>query len=216
MPTTPNAAPDWVDDAEQQVLDQALRLAPAEGFTWPMAYAAGAAAGLGRGETELLLPHGPADLAALMWRRCDARALGALGLTDPAALKIRARVRRALEAWLQAAGAEEAAARRLVGFLALPTHLVQGTRLAWESADALWRWAGDTATDENHYTKRAILAGILAPALAVRLSSGHGAAMAFVDRRIDQAMAFERWKAGVRPSDHLARVAGMLGRLRYR
>ena len=36
-----------------------------------------------------------------------------------------------------------------------------GLRLAWESADALWRWAGDTATDENHYSKRVLLAGIL-------------------------------------------------------
>ena len=64
--------------------------------------------------------------------------------------------------------------RRWTGFLALPPNMALGARLAWESADALWRWAGDTATDENHYSKRALLAGILSGALAIRLSSGRG------------------------------------------
>jgi chemotaxis protein methyltransferase CheR len=52
---------------------------------------------------------------------------------------------------------DDAAVRRWAGFLALPFNLPLALRLLWESADALWRWAGDTATDENHYSKRAIL-----------------------------------------------------------
>ena len=31
----------------------------------------------------------------------------------------------------------------------------------WRSADVLWNLAGDTATDYNHYTKRALLAKLL-------------------------------------------------------
>ena len=48
---------------------------------------------------------------------------------------------------------------------------------------------GDVATDENHYSKRAILAGILTGAFAIRLSSGRQAALQFVDRRIGNVMA---------------------------
>jgi len=211
----PGSDGDWAARTEAAVLDHALALAPSQGWTWPMTRAAGRAAGLGLGETELLLPQGPADLAALLSRRHDARALASLAGVDPQALKIRARIRSAVEARLQAAAADEAALRRWAGWLALPLHAPLALRLVWESADTLWRWAGDTATDENHYSKRAILAGILVSALAIRLQSGHGAAMAFVDSRIENVMAFETWKASRSPSTLMADLARALGKLRY-
>ena len=113
------------------------------------------------------------------------------------------------------AAQDEAAVRRWAGFLALPIHLPLALRLLWDSADQLWRWAGDTATDENHYSKRAILSGILASALAIRLSSGRDAAAAFVDARIENVMAFEKWKGGLKPSQLLSDVASALGKMRY-
>jgi ubiquinone biosynthesis protein COQ9 len=208
---------DWATTAEQQVLNAALKIAPDEGWTTRLATMAGKACGLSAGETELLLPQGPADLAALLSRRHDAQALEALAAVDPTALKIRERIARAVEARLNAAAADEAAVRRCAGFLALPSHAPLAARLAWESADVLWRWAGDTATDENHYTKRALLAGILTGAAAIRLSSGREAALAFTDRRIANVMAFETWKRTTRlkPSAFLDSVAGALGRMRF-
>lgn len=209
--------PDWATTAEQAVLDRALELAPREGWTWRMAKAAGRAQGLSEGETELLLPNGPADLAALLSRRHDLKALATLSEIDPLSLKIRERIRRAVEARLDAAAADEPATRRWAGYLALPAQLALAGGLAWESADRLWRWAGDVATDENHYSKRALLAGILTGALAVRMASGRTEALAFVDRRIENVMAYERWKATTtfRPGDILAGLAGALGRMRY-
>ena len=211
-------AQDWAATTEQQLLDQALMLAPAHGWTRRTATLAGKALGMSAAETELILPHGPLDLAALLSRRHDARALEALANVHPGNLKIREKIRRAVEARLDAAAVDEPALRNCMGFLALPGRLRLGTRLAWESADVLWRWAGDTATDENHYTKRAILAGILSGALAIRMASGRGAALAFVDRRIENVMAFEKWKATttLRPGAWLARAAESLGRVRYR
>jgi ubiquinone biosynthesis protein COQ9 len=207
---------DWADTTEQQVLDEALRLAPASGWTRRTAMAAGRAAGLSAGETELLLPHAGADLAALLSRRHDEAALAALRGVDPLSLKIRERIARAVMARSDAAAADEAALRRWAGFLALPHHLPLALRLLWDSADRLWRWAGDTATDENHYSKRAILSGVLAGALAIRLASGREAAEAFVEARIADVMAFERWKATLKPKDVLAEVAGALAKARYR
>lgn len=209
--------PDWAEATEQRVLDEALRLAPAEGWTRRMAMRAGRAAGLSDGETELLIPHGPADLAALLARRHDARMRLALKHIDPATLKVRERIRNALEARLDAAAQDEPAERRCAGWLSLPQNAALGARLAWESADVVWRWAGDEATDENHYSKRAMLAGILAGALAIRLSSGREASLTFVDRRIGDVMRFETWKASnpLRTEAMLAGVAQALGRLRY-
>ena len=91
----------------------------------------------------------------------------------------------------------------------------EGARLLWDSADAIWRWAGDTATDENHYSKRMILSGVLGPAIALRLSSGRQAANDYIFRRIADVMAFEKWKAGLPKTDIGLQIAGALGRLRY-
>jgi ubiquinone biosynthesis protein COQ9 len=198
------------------LLDAALRLAPRLGWSWPLVRQAGRDVGLSAAEAELLLPEGPRDLAALLSRRLDRDALRALEDTDPTTIKIRERIRRAVTAWLSAAGEHEHAVRRWTGFLALPGNLALGLRLAWTSADALWRWAGDTATDENHYSKRALLAEILVSGLAIRLSSGAAAAEQHVEQRIAGVMAFEKWKARARgPSDFAKRGAAFLSRLRY-
>lgn len=210
-------AAEWAAATEQALLDQALKLAPVEGWTRRMARLAGAAHGLSTAETELMIPHGPEDLAALLSRRHDARALAILSNVHPDTLKIRERIRRAVEARLDASASDEPALRRWMGHLALPQNLGLAGRLAWESADVLWRWAGDTATDENHYSKRVLLAGILSGAMTIRMASGRKAALEFVDRRIENVMAFEKWKAttAFRPSAWLARAAAGLGRARY-
>ncbi len=90
-------------------------------------------------------------------------------------------------------------------------------RLGWETSDKLWRWAGDEATDENHYSKRAILATILATTLAARLIGGHEHARKHLSDRIDNVMAFEKWKAtgAPKPSDFTQVAARFLGRMRY-
>lgn len=204
---------DWADRMEQSVLDSALGLAPRLGWNGRMVRAACEAQGLSEGDQELLLPNGARDMAVLLWRRHDDEALAALG--DPAALKIRERIARALETRLEVAMAHPEAEKRAAGFMALPTNADLVLSLTWGTADRLWRWAGDTATDENHYSKRAILSGILVSGLAIRLASGKADAMAFVDNRIENVMAYEKWKAGLKGGDLLRDVAAALGKMRY-
>jgi ubiquinone biosynthesis protein COQ9 len=215
-PAAPPAdAPDWADRAEQAVLDAALELAPDLGWNAGMLARAATRAGLSRGEAMLVLPNGPRDLAALLSARHDQQALAALAGVDPAGLKMRERIRRGVEARLDAADTDAPAVRRWAGFLSLPHNMPLALRLTWDSAEAIWRWAGDTATDENHYSKRAILSGILIATLAIRLSAGREAASAHLAARIDNVMAFEKWKAGIKPGDLARDLAGALGRLRY-
>ncbi len=206
---------DWASEAEARILDSALDLAPDTGWTARTLHLAAARAGLSDADAGLLLPNGPADLAALLSRRHDAAALAALAEVDPRSLKVRERIARAVNARVEAAAADAPAVRRLLGFLALPHHMGLGARLLWDSADVLWRWAGDTATDENHYSKRAILSGVLGPAIAIRLASGREAADAYVAHRINDVMAFEKWKAGLPKADIAAQIAGALGKMRY-
>ena len=209
------AEPDWADQMEQTVLDIAIRRAPGLGWNGQLVRAAGAEAGLSEGDIELLFPNGARDLAALLSRRHDDRAMEALSAFDPATLKIRERIARSVSARLEAAAEDVEAAKRCAGFLALPTNADLGLSLAWETADLLWRWSGDTATDWNHYSKRTILSGILIPALTMRLFDGREKADAFVAARIENVMAFEKWKAGKDFEAPLKRMTDLLSRLRY-
>jgi ubiquinone biosynthesis protein COQ9 len=206
---------DWADAKEQAVLDAALAIAPERGWGADLATRAGAVVGLTPAETDLLLPHGARDLAALLSRRCDAASLRALANTDPAALKVRERIRAGVIARLDAHRDYMPAARRCMGFLCLPSNLPLASRLLWESADVIWRWAGDTATDENHYSKRAILSGVLTAVLTTDLAQGREAAIAQLDARLANVMAFEKWKAGIKPLRLVEQAASALGRLRY-
>jgi ubiquinone biosynthesis protein COQ9 len=206
----------WAEAAEDRVLTAAIGLAPQIGWGRGLAARAAAQAGLSAADAALLLPGGARDLAALLSRRHDAQALAALAEVDPLSLKVRERIRRAVEARVRAAADDEAATRRCAAWLALPLNLPLALSLLWESADVLWRWAGDTATDENHYSKRAILSGVLASTIGVRFERGETAASEHLAAQIERVMSFEKWKAGLpKPSETLQAVAAALGRMRY-
>jgi len=208
--------PDWADEAEQRVLNAALALAETMPWNATLVSSAAERVGLSPADADLLLPDGAADLAALLSRRHDRLALVQLGALDASTLKIRERIRLGVQTRLDTAMSDEAAVRRASLFLARPDHMALAATLAWETADGLWRWAGDTATDENHYSKRAILAGILASTLGVRLAAGSERAAEYLAARIDNVMAFEKWKAQApNVAEALTQAAGWLGRLRY-
>jgi ubiquinone biosynthesis protein COQ9 len=206
---------DWAAAAEQAILDAALGLAPQWGWGAELTRRAAQAAGFSVGEALLVLPNGARDLAALLARRHDAAGLAAVASIDPTTLKVRQRIAAAVEARIEAAASQSEALRRWAGFLALPPNLPLAARLVWASADAIWCWAGDVSLDENHYSKRAILAVILVSTLAIRLSADPQAARAHLAARIDDVMAFETWKARLKPGAFAREMVGALGRLRY-
>lgn len=208
---------DWAQAAEQRMLDAAIALAPEMGWGQAMVQAAGRQAGLSEPDVQLLLPGGGRDLAALLSRRHDQQAIASLAGVDPMGLKIRERIRQAVTARVEAAAVDEAVVRRATAYLAMPTNLPLGLSLAWESADVLWRWAGDTATDENHYSKRAILSVVLINTVAARFDGGPEEAAETLDRRIENVMSFEKWKAGLpKAGDTLKDVVQAFARMRYK
>jgi ubiquinone biosynthesis protein COQ9 len=132
---------------------------------------------------------------------------------------IRERIRRLVSFRLDMLAGREEALTRALSIMAMPQNAAKALRLGWASADAMWYLAGDTATDYNHYTKRTILAGIYAATLAVFAhdkSAGKAETQAFLARRIDGVMRFEKAKAQLlRPSDEHFSLTRLIGRLRY-
>ncbi|QUL36735.1 COQ9 family protein [Erythrobacter sp. JK5] len=136
-----------------------------------------------------------------------------------AALKIRERIRTLVAFRLEAVMDIDEAVRRALAVMAMPHNAPRALQIGWRSADLMWRLAGDTATDYNHYTKRAILSGIYSATLAVFVnddSESKAKTFEFLDRRIDGVMRFEKAKAKLLNSDReLPSLTRFLGRLRY-
>ena len=134
-------------------------------------------------------------------------------------MKVRARIAALVEARLELLAGSREALRRAVAILAMPQNLARATRLGWRSADGMWRAAGDTATDYNHYTKRAILAGVYGATITVFLndeSDRWADTRAFLSRRIDGILRFEKAKARLIGNDtYRFSMSRFLGRLRY-
>ena len=136
-----------------------------------------------------------------------------------AELKIRERIRTLVSFRLEAVEHIDEAVRRAMAVMAMPQNAPRAMKLGWRSADIMWRLAGDKATDYNHYTKRAILAGIYSATLAVFVnddSEGKAKTYEFLDRRIDGVMKFEKFKHQMTSREvELPSLTRFLGRLRY-
>ncbi|MFT3997332.1 MAG: COQ9 family protein [Asticcacaulis sp.] len=173
--------------------------------------------GLSEAEVELICPNGASDIAAILWRQADAALDNPDLMAQLPMLKIRERIAALLGARLDAAAQDEKVAHRLIGHLCLPQHLGLYRRLLWDTADLIWRRAGDNALDENHYSKRTIVAGIVATALMTRLTQGQTAQDEQIARNIDQVMAFEKFKGKLplKPEDALIGAVEFLGKLRF-
>lgn len=70
------------------------------------------------------------------------------------AMKIRDRITALLATRLEIMAPDRESLRRALAIMAMPTNLARAAKIGWRSADRMWRLAGDSATDLNHYTKR--------------------------------------------------------------
>ena len=134
-------------------------------------------------------------------------------------MKIRGKIRSLIWRRLEIMGPAREAVRRGLAILAMPQNVPQAFRTGWRTADIMWRIAGDTSTDFNHYTKRMTLGAVYASTLLVWLDDQSEAwqeTAAFLDRRIDDVMKIEKLKADWRGSSGQGlSVSRFLGRLRY-
>ncbi|MDT0509103.1 COQ9 family protein [Novosphingobium sp. MMS21-SN21R] len=203
-----------------------LRLAPSiadgvafDGWTDAAVDAAAEAEGVDPALARFAFSSGPMAMITAWIARIDADMDAALSQSQLSNLSIRERIRRLVQFRLDALAGKEEALRRALAIMAMPQNVAAATRLGWSSADKMWRLAGDAATDYNHYTKRVTLGAIYAATLSVYAndsSEDHADARAFLDRRIENVMQFEKAKAKVlKPRGETFSLTRLLGRLRY-
>jgi ubiquinone biosynthesis protein COQ9 len=200
-----------------------LELFPAHatelGWTDAAFSAAVAEAGLSEGEAALACPRGAVDMFDAFAARADQAMLDRLDELDLDAMKIRQKVRAAVQVRLEAQAPYKQAAKAMTRALSRPDRAPEASRLLWRTADHIWRALGDKSTDGNFYSKRAILSGVLASTYArwfADESEDQEATWAFLDARIENVMQFEKFKASLKPVGEAAQTAlGIAARLRY-
>lgn len=214
-------------DAADMTLDE-LRLALAPAIAANAAFDGWGAEAVERAAGEigadpavarLAFADGPVQMIDAWFATIDDAMTAALPAETLGAMKVRDRIDALVTARFEALATDREALRSALAILAIPTNAARSARLAWRAADLMWRLAGDRAVDLNHYTKRTTLIGVYATTLLVFVdddSEDFVETRAFLRRRIDGVMAFERFKArfstGNREHFSLARL---VGRLRY-
>lgn len=149
-----------------------------------------------------ICPRGAVDLAVAFHEAGDSQMVAALAEADLSEMRFRDKVAFAVRKRLELCPDKEAV-RRGSTLFALPQYAPTGTRLIWGTADAIWTALGDTSEDLNWYTKRATLSGVYASTVLFWLgdeSADHVESWAFLDRRIDNVMQFEKAKGAFQNS----------------
>jgi ubiquinone biosynthesis protein COQ9 len=185
------------DQAMQEaVLQAAMAHVPFDGWSEATLKAAADDSGVAPALARALFPRGGVDLALAYHRAGDRAMVQALAAEDLGALRFRDRVARAV--LLRLLLADRELVRRGAALFALPHHAADGAKAIWGTADAIWVALGDTSDDINWYSKRASLSAVYGSTVLFWLgdtSTDQQATRAFLERRIEGVMRFEKAKA---------------------
>ncbi len=185
--------------AAAQILAACLLHVPFDGWSQATLDAALRDCGHAQVMGAALFPRGGVDLAAAYHRAGDAALRDALAGQDLSAMRYRDRIAHAIRLRLELA--DKDAVRKGSALFALPRHAPEGAGLIWGTADAIWNALGDTSRDVNWYSKRATLSAVYGSAVLYWLgdtSASDADTAQFIDRRIENVMEFEKFKAGLR------------------
>ncbi len=194
---------DSLERARAAVVMATLAHVPFDGWSAKALAAGAVSASMAADDAARLFPAGPIEALEVFSALADRAMVEAIAATADMQLGQRAKIALGIRARLDFVTVHKEAVRRAAAVLAMPHHAAAGLRLLYRTVDALWYAAGDSATDFNWYTKRAILAGIYSATLLFWLndrSADHAATWAFLDRRL---------------ADH-ARMHGLVERLKER
>ncbi len=181
--------------------------------------AAAADCGIDAGLARIAMGKSPVDHIDAWFAHVDDAMRAAMPVETLSQMGMTRRITTLIETRLDILSPEREGLRRAIAILALPTNAARAARLAWRSADSMWRQAGDTASDFNHYSKRMTLGAVYTSTIAVFLnddSDGQAETRAFLARRIANVMQFEKWKGSMRARRIMRpSLTRFISRLRY-
>ena len=177
------------ENLRERWLDALLPRVPETGWSIVAAKQAARTAEISSGEQALAAPNGVSDLIDHFFDRSADQMLETLATQDLAGLRTHERVAAGVRAWLDVLAPDKEAVRKAAGRGLLPWGAGSAVKRVWAIADAIWEAAGDTATDYNRQTKRALLSAVLPRIVLYWLDHDDDEALdRFIARRLQMAM----------------------------
>ena len=162
-------------------------------------------------KARLFCPRGALDLAIAFHKWGDDQFEISFKKKRISKLKVREKIKKAVELRIKFASDKEAV-RRGVALFALPIYAFEGSRLIWDTADLIWELIGDNSEDYNWYSKRTILSAVYASTVLYWLgddSEGNKETWHFLDRRIEDVMKFENAKVELKTNKFTKEFNGL-------
>lgn len=196
MPT-PDNAPSAV--IAEKILASAMPFAAVNGWTDRIFQQAIADAKCSRADAALAFPGGSDTLVPTYFDLTLDKLnknIAALPLDE---MRIRERVTQGVELWLDELSLHPEAVRKALDWTAVrPLSAHSTPSIIWSVADAIWKGIGDESSGFTFVSKRTTLSAVITSTLAVwrKHADDKQEWKAFLDRRIEDVMAFEKLKAG--------------------
>lgn len=190
-------------DRNQEIKDQILLAVledvPFDGWQWDVVKQAAQKVGHDPAMADAVFPEKIDSILKHFSEWADRAMMEMLENLNSDDLKIRDRVQKGVEARLDVLSDHKESVRAASAYWAHPLRKKTAVKQVWKTADYIWQWAGDTATDYNHYTKRFLLSGVITSTFLFWLqdkSENHKKTIEFLERRIGNVLTVGKAMSG--------------------
>lgn len=187
-------------DRTQSILLKLLPLVAKQGWTEHALQQAGQAAGETPQAMKILFPRGMTSAISAWQQMLDAQTIQRIHITGWQSERTRDKIAQGVWTRLELIGEHRDAFQQATKQrLWRPATVMKDL---WHSADALWTLAGDTATDYNRYTKRALLSKVLFKTTLSYMgdtSAGYQDTRNYLTQQIEQIIAAGQKLGTVKP-----------------
>lgn len=180
-------------------LEHMLHNVPFDGWTLDCFYHTAKQLNLPKPAARELFRNTLADIVDYFMRSIDAEMATRLKEQNIASLRIRDRIKTAVQTRLAILTPYRPHIERLVSYYSL--HPCQATQSLYQTTDTIWHLAGDTTTDYNHYSKRILLGMVYSSTLLYWLkdnSTNYEDSWHFLDRRIENVLNIGKIKQALK------------------
>lgn len=181
-------------EQKDRILDAALMHTAFDGWSRKALFAAADEAGIDHATARRLFPRDGASLIEWLDSWLDRHMERSVAAIDLSQMPVRQRIKHLVSARFEALGPHQESMRRAALTRGLPQNMLKSGRGLWRTADRIWQLAGfgDASSDGfSHYTRRALLVGILTSSFLFWLedmSNDFEETHRFIDRRIEDAL----------------------------
>ena len=174
------------DQLARDIIAKAMMHVPFDGWTNEMLAMAAADCGVEADECARIL-GGVDEAISFYGKMADEDMVAGFEALPDKPERMHEKIRALILIRLEQATPHKETVRKTLAYLAKPQQAAMATSLLYKTIDAMWRAAGDDATDFSFYSKRATLAAVYSATLMAYLgddSPDMEKTTAFLDRRL--------------------------------